>query len=347
MNRISCPPIQPNFVPYNSTSTQTPQSAMTTREESLATLKLVPPTEKHPISGFLQQTLSASHGYTLATYLWLPETCHIKGVVFLLHGILGHTSFEWLAPDENNYRTLLKGSVVEKLLQLDLAVVGHDHPGHGRSTGLHGYVDSHDYLRDCAIDVVEHYMDRDEFRGKKTFLLGMSMGGSVSIRICAKRPDLFDCVALLSPAVRPPDDMFGAWGHFLVAIRHVLGALVPKLPVLKLPPSPDPTIRDAVEKDGLLHRGALRVQMGMEFLRVYKEIDDTADEIKFRSVIIFLGGKDVVVSPHGIKQFVDRIQSDDKQMHIHDDMGHEIFREEGCEKAIEKYISWMKEHIDC
>ena len=317
-----------------------------TREEALEQLEVSPPDAKHPVSGFYQQSLNASHGYTLATYLWLPDNplADIKGVVFLLHGVFGHTCFEWLSSDDNNYRTLLDGSLVGGMLANGLAVVGHDHPGHGRSTGLHGYVDSHDHLRDCAIDVVEHYMQRDEFRGKKRFICGMSMGGTTAIRVCAAIPDLVDGVVLLSPAVKPPDDMFGPWGQFLNAVRHVLGALVPRLPVLKLPPSPDPLIRDAVEKDGLMYRGMMRVQMGMEFLRVYKEINDTAESISFKSVIIFVGETDNIVSPQGIKEFVGRIQSSDKEMYVAQSVGHEVVRETGCEPAKKKVVAWIAEH---
>lgn len=299
------------------------------------------------LGGYKQGELSACNDYKIATYFWEPK-CGIaqaKGIVFLFHGILGHTVFEWLAPDENNYRTLLKGSVVDRLLELGLIVIGHDHPGHGRTSGLHGYFDSFDHIRDAAIEVVESFKNRDDLKGKKTFILGMSMGGTTTVLVCKKRPDLVDGVMLLSPAVRTPDDMFGPYGQFLFAIRPFLAFLVPKLPVLKLPPSPDPIIRDAVSKDGLLYRGKLRVRVAMEFLRVYKEIDDSADTLKFKSVIIFVGSQDAIVSPTGIKQFVGRIQSDDKRMFVHD-IGHEVFRETGCKGAVDEGIRWFKSHID-
>lgn len=296
--------------------------------------------------GYLLGTLP-SQGYTLATYLWEPSCGMAKssGVAFILHGIFGHTCFEWLAADENNHRTRLAGSVVDKLLKLNFTVVGHDHPGHGRSTGLHGYVDTHDHLRDCAIDVIEHFQKQEALRAKKCLVLAMSMGGTTAIRVCAKRPDLVDTYALLSPAVRPPDDMFGKYGEFLAAIRHLLGFLVPKLPVLKLPPSPSPVIRDAVEKDGMVHRGAVRVKMGLEFLRVYQEVNDTAHQLQFGSVVIFVGGEDQIVSPTGIQEFVDRIQSPDKRMFVNEGIGHEVFREPGCHVAIDQFVDWVKKRF--
>lgn len=312
-----------------------------------AALRLKPTGERDELGGYVQGTLEASNGYTISTYTWEPP-CGIaasKAVMFAMHGILGHSTFEWLASNADNHRVLLKGSIIEKLLDLDMTVIAHDHPGHGRSTGLHGYVDSHDHLRDACIDVIMHFKNSDNLKGKQTYLTGMSMGGTTAIRVCAMNPDLLDGVALFSPAVRPPDDMFGPYGQFLKAISPFLGFLVPKLPVLKLPKSPDPIIRDAVEKDGLMHRGALRVQMGMEFLRVYTEINDTAHEMRFKRVAIFIGKKDNMVSPSGIQSFVDRIHGEDKQVYIDENLGHEVLREPGCEKAIQQYIEWVKERI--
>lgn len=317
---------------------------MSNREEAL---KLAPSGAKDRLGGFIQEVLPSVNDYRIATFIWEPD-CGIseaKGIIFLLHGILGHTMFEWLASDTDNHRVLLKGSVVEKLLDLDFVVIAHDHPGHGRSSGLHAYVENFDIMRDIAIHVVESFKKREDLSGKKTFLLGMSMGGTTAIRICAKKPDLFDAVALISPAVRPPDDMFGAYGQFLMLIRPILGMLLPKLPVLKLPPSPDPVIRDAVEKDGLICRTPLRVQMGMEFLRVYTEINDIAHTLHFNKVAIFIGAEDHIVSPSGIKAFVERIQSEDKKMFVYDNITHEVFREPGCDRAIAEFLDWVKERL--
>ncbi|CAN8061399.1 unnamed protein product [Agarophyton chilense] len=298
------------------------------------------------LGGYRQGDVDVRNGYKIATYFWEPK-CGIadaKGVVFLFHGIVGHSLFEWLAPDENNYRTLLKGSIVEKLLNLGLVVVAHDHPGHGRSSGLHAYFESFDHVRDAAIDVIESFKNMEDLRGKKTFIMGMSMGGTTTILVCEKSPDLVDGVILLSPAVRPPDDMFGAYGQFLYTIRPLLGFLVPMLPVLKLPPSPDPTIRDAVSKDGLMYRGRLRVKVGMEFLRVYRQIDEEAESLKFKHIIIFVGKDDFVVSPDGITQFVKRIQCEDKRMYVCNS-GHEVFTQNGCEPAVAEGVSWLKQHV--
>lgn len=317
---------------------------MATRDD---VLKLPPPEGVDKLGGYVQGRLDCSTGYKIATYMWKPkvELSEVKAVIFLLHGVLSHSLFEWLAPDEDNHRVLLKDSLIESFLNAGAVVLAHDHPGHGRSTGLHAYVDSHDELRDTAIEVVSHFKESQELAGKKAFMVGMSMGATTAIRVCEKQPGLLDGYALLSPAVRPPDDMFGWHGRFLKAISPLLGSLVPRLPVLSLPPSLDDCVRDAVEKDGLIHRGAIRVRMCLEFLRVYSEINENAHLLNFKSVGIFVGGIDTIVSPVGMKDFVERIRSDDKNMLVFDNLGHDICREKGCEPVIEAIIKWIIDRL--
>lgn len=296
--------------------------------------------------GFTQRKLKVSTGHEIALYEWYPSGGieQARGTVFLLHGVTAHTSFEWLASDDENRHKLLKGSVVERLLSLDLFVVGYDHPGHGRSSGLHAYVESHDELRDACIDVITSYRAQEKVRGKN-FIVAMSMGGSTAIRVCDKRPDLVDGYVLLSPAVRAPDDMFGWYGRFLKFISPVLHAVVPKLAVLPLPPPVDEKLHDATQKDPLLYRGKIRVQMALGFLQIYEEIDKRADLLNFKSVIIIVGGKDIIVSPVGTRNFLERIQSDDKDMLMLENMGHDVNKEEGCEEVLDAISKWIAARV--
>jgi len=302
---------------------------------------------KHSIGGYKMGVVESKRtGYDLATYTWAPENGGGPvGVVFLLHGVFGHSCFEWLTPDVRNHRCLLRDSLVQLFLEKNFAVVAHDHPGHGRSSGLHAYVDSLDIMRDAAIDVTESFNDDDDYSSLPKFLCGMSMGATTSILVAKARPDLFKGFCLVSPAVRPPDDMFGWYGTFLRAINKPLGWLVPKLPVLNLPSSYDPKIRDAVHKDPLVYKGAMRVKLGQEFLRVYDEINTTADEIQFGKVAIFVGKNDNVVSPDGIKQFFERIPCEDKHLFSYDGLAHEILREPGCDKVRIDLANWILQRL--
>lgn len=295
--------------------------------------------------GYSLGTFKSTLGYDIATYTWAPVCglAEAKGLVCMVHGVFGYSSFEWLSPDADNYRNTLAGSLIESLLNADLAVVAHDHPGHGRSSGLHGYVDSLDEVRDVTIEVAKHFAEMPQLADKRRFLVGMSMGGTTGIQVGRLQPDLFTGFALVSPAVRPPDDMFGWWGQFLRAVNKPLGWLFPKLPVLSLPPSDDPIIRDAVQKDSLVYKGAMRVRLGQEFLRIYDDIDANAETISFKNVVILIGHHDNIVSPAGIEQFFNRIKSDDKKLFNYEKLGHEVLREQGCDCARADLVAWILE----
>ena len=302
---------------------------------------------KDELAGFRMGTVEVSSGHRIATYKWEPD-CGFKearAVVYLLHGVFSHTCFEWLSPDHENYRNTLRGSLIDNLLAADLAVIAHDHPAHGRSSGLHAYVDTLDYMRDAAIEVAKHFSETLELKGKPKFLVGMSMGGTTAVQITRKCPDMFDGFALISPAVRPPDNMFGWYGRFLKSIQAPLGFLVPKLPVISLPQSPDPIIRDAVSKDTLLYRGPMRVRLGQEFLRVYEDIYTHTDEISFRRCSMFSGKQDNIVSPSGIRNFFDRIQCPDKEFFEYPQLAHEVMREAGCELARSDLVQWILSRV--
>lgn len=302
------------------------------------------PDDPHQFSEY-----KTSNGYTLATYTWLPE-CGIdkaKGCVFLMHGVFAHVRFEYLEPDAENHRVIYTDSIPAHLNSMGLIVVGHDHPAHGRSSGLRGYVDSMDDLRDAAVDFIDYTLARDdlELTGKPRFLAGMSLGATVAIGVSRLRPDRFTGYILFSPAVRTPDDMFGWYGKFLKAVSSVLAIMAPKLRVLRLPPSPVEEIRDAVQKDALVQKDPMRVRLAMEFLRIYSDIEQNVSSISFPAVLVFVGGRDPIVSKAGILEFCERIQSDDKHVEVMNELGHEVLREPGCERTRRQIYKWIGERL--
>lgn len=329
--------------------------------------------------GCVQSSLKTQNGYNIATYKWSPPCGDDAsvGCVFLMHGIFSvrlcpqppsssidrrdqvltaspylfsltcppqHICFEYLEPDSGNLRNVYEGSLIQALNNLGYIVCGHDHPAFGRSDGLRAYVDSLDDMRDAAIDFFDASFASLRLPGKHTILGGMSMGATVAIEVTRLRPHLFDACVLFSPATRPPDDMFGLYGRLLSSVSGALNWAAPRWAAIHLPPSADPVIRDAGDKDALVLKGiGLRVRMGCEFMRVYADIDACADEIVFKSLVVFVGEKDNVVSPAGMKQFYSRVRSEDKTLVVREGMQHEVLRETiGREETHAKVIEWVK-----
>jgi acylglycerol lipase len=298
-----------------------------------------------PRGHFIRDTFKTTNGCDLATYTWLPD-CGIdlaKGCVFLFHGYAYHSRFEYLDTNDKNERTEYAGSIPARFNELGLIVFGHDHPGHGLSSGRRLYWDKLDELRDAAIEFCEAMLSDERFKlaGKPRFVVAMSMGGTISVQVARKVPNMFTGYVLISPAVRTPDDMFGLYGRVLAACSSVLDALVPQAKVISLPPSVDPVIREAVEKDELVVQQPVCVRVAKQFLTTYQDIETNAAKISFPALLVMIGSKDNIVSPSGIQHFVEQVQSSDKEVKVFENLGHEVIREQGCEDARETAYSWV------
>ena len=89
------------------------------------------------------------------------------------------------------------------VLRHRLAIESIDLPGHGRS----GPAPRNDYSIEAHASAVISYLEHSG-RGP-VHLAGNSMGGAVSVRVAARRPDLIRTLTLISPAV--PDNQIRAY----------------------------------------------------------------------------------------------------------------------------------------
>lgn len=323
-----------------------------------------------PLAATVAISDGALAGTTLATYRWDPPG-RPKGVIFLLHGIFAHCRFEFLDSDAANLRTRYAGSVVAALNAAGLVVVGHDHVGHGASSGLRGYFGSIDWLVEGSLAVVDHVLGGGgaaapvatangvdgasggggggaSLAGLPVFLGGVSLGGAVAIFTSLKRPSQFAGVALFSPAVHPPADMFGLKGQVLAALSGILSAAIPTVPVITLPSSPFPELRAAVEKDPHFYRGGVRCRVGREMLRVYGEVAARRSDVQGKWMVCS-GGKDVIVSAEGIREWVAGVaagatagQEAQVTERRYDGMGHDLLREVGTAEVRAEFVSWVE-----
>jgi acylglycerol lipase len=299
---------------------------------------------------FLRGTFKTANGSELATYSWLPDggVVSATGCVFLLHGYSSHARFEYLDTNDRNERTVYAGSIPSHLNALGLVVFAHDHLGHGLSSGTRLYWNRLDELRQGAVEFCEATLQDEKHKSlltKPRFVMGMSMGGTLAIQIARSFPDLFNGYILLSPAVRPPDDMFGLYGRILSALGSTLDALVPRMRVLNIPLNEDPTIREAAMKDELVVLQKAYVRVAKEFQRAYADIDANAATITFPAVLMVIGSKDPIVSATGIQDFASKVHSADKEVKVFDHIGHEVIREEGCNAARAAVYDWVSNRL--
>lgn len=303
----------------------------------------LPSVKADNLGGYQRLDIDGPRGIRIATYKWEPTdglSC-ATGVVYALHGLMYHSTYEWLSADADNHRVLVKHSIIDRLLSENFLVVAHDHPGHGRSSGVRGYFESIEDLVDSFDAVVHHYASIPELKGKPAVAMGISLGAATLIRAVMRAPSRVSAHVLLSPAVGAPGACHTRAGRVLRGVAGAFSAVLPRLQLLWLPKNPDPVLADAVDKDDLIARVALRPRVAREMLQLNDTIDENVEAIPFECVAIFIGGKDPVISPDFIRDFANRVCAERKDVFEFDHLGHELLREPGCEAAIDSCVGWI------
>ncbi|KAI0563893.1 Serine aminopeptidase S33 [Gracilaria domingensis] len=287
----------------------------------------------------------------LKLFSWLPEQPW-RAAVFLQHGFRSHAHFNFLRNDNPSKRGIYGDgsnpndtSLIRELNTRQLAVFAHDHVGHGRSTGVRAYFPSFKTLVDDAITHIrqvdaEHELTKREI---PIFLLGHSMGGTISILVAREAPTLVKGIALSSAATEPPANMFGLMGKINRALSGITSWLFPYLEVMKLPKSPDAELQAIFQADELnCNDQGIRARVGREFLNAYEDISKNAQT--FDSPFLSVHGEnDTLVNPLAAKRFYDAAVSEDKTLQTGTGRWHNIFTENGKEEMWFLFADWISE----
>lgn len=286
---------------------------------------------------------------TLATYRWLPSS--YRGAVFLSHGFRAHALYNFLRSDTptslHNYGdSPTSSSLIRELNTRGLAVFAHDHLGHGTSTGLRAYFPA---FASLVADLLEYVNAVDEElqlrnQGFPIFLLGHSMGGTVSILAARDNPELFAGMALCSAASEPPASMFGLKGKVQYALSGITSRLVPKMELLALPKAPDEEMQMLFDADPLNCHVMLRARVGREFIDAYTDINNNLDRVRTPFLTVS-GEHDTLVNPEAAKRFYDGANSEDKTIRKMDGRWHNLLVEKGREEMWTIFADWIAERV--
>ncbi|KAF8402824.1 hypothetical protein HHK36_010915 [Tetracentron sinense] len=127
-----------------------------------------------------------SRGLKLFTCRWLPENRDPKALIFICHGYAMECSIS------------MEGTGT-RLAKAGFAVYGIDYEGHGKSSGLEGYIPCFDDLVNDCSDHFTTICERKQNTRKLRFLLGESMGGAVVLLLHRKKPNYWDGAVLVAP----------------------------------------------------------------------------------------------------------------------------------------------------
>lgn len=226
--------------------------------------------------------------------------------------------------------------LMQRCAESGIACATIDWPGHGRSRGRRGDIQSWDQLVECISALLADPL----FRSLPTFVVGHSFGALVAAR-AAQAGLLERCrgVILCSPYLRngvpvSPMKHLVAW----IARRVLPHLLLPSnLPVEWL--SSDPDMVEEARRDPLLLR---RATPRWYFLALGLQARTLAGSLRL-PMLMLLGDGDRVADPDVGERFFNSASSPDKTLHRYPGMKHELLRETVRGEVMERIVGWIGE----
>jgi acylglycerol lipase len=265
--------------------------------------------------------------YSYFAQSWEPD--QPKASLIIVHGQSDHSS---------RY-----AHVAEYLNELDIAVVGFDLFGHGKSEGKRGHVPHYDVYVESLAAALE--WTQNKFPNMPTFIMGHSMGGNIVANFVLKRKPEIRGTILSSPYLR----LAFKPSNFQLMLAKVGKSLMPSLTQpTKLDPkgiSRDAAKVKAYEDDPMVH--------GMISPISFLGVSDSGEWIINHahewegSLLVFQGTADPVTSIEASKEFVKNIEShnQDIQFKEWEGMLHETLNDTERDKVIAFLGDWIKERM--
>ena len=257
---------------------------------------------------------------------WLPAEVP-KAILLIVHGFAEHSG-----------RYI---NMVNHFVPKGYAVYGLDHQGHGRSEGLHGYVERFSYY----LENLKVFFDiiRSKHRDARVFLVGHSAGGTIATAYAVQYQEEFDGLVLSGASLKVGDSVSPA----LIVAANVLSLFLPKMGIAVLEASAisrNSAVVDAYINDPLVYRGKIRARLGAELIRMMRELPLQMSKINL-PILIMHGTADRLSDPKGSELLYGRVSSRDKTLKLYRDFYHEIFNEPGHEQVFADMESWLVTHI--
>jgi alpha-beta hydrolase superfamily lysophospholipase len=279
----------------------------------------------------VSEQISASNKVSESTdnglyYRHWPAT-NSKAVVVLIHGLGEHCQrYEHLAADLN---------------QAGYSLSSMDLPGHGKSDGIRGHIDSFEVFEKAVLELYSR--TKKSHPDTPIFLLGHSMGGLIAAQLLLNHQDKFQGAMLSGAAIQSPQEP-PAWQ---VAIIKIVAMLFPKAKMLALDASAvsrDPAVVEKYMADPMVSKEKLSAQFLISMTDAMQHCKDHAASISLPLKIMH-GSADVMTAPSGSQFLHNSVASSDKQVTIYDGLYHEIFNEPEGETIFAEMVSWMDARI--
>jgi len=264
-------------------------------------------------------------GIRLYRQSWLPDG-QPRAVVVIAHGAGEHSG---------RY-----AHVAARLVDEGYAVYALDHRGHGHSEGPRAVIDRIDNAADDLDRLI--MLAASEQPGVPLFLLGHSMGGTISVRYAMAHQDRLTGLILSAPLAA-----LEAASPVTRLVARVLSALTPSLGLFAVDPelvSRDPDVVKEYETDPLVHHDRLPARTVAELASAAESFPEAAGAITVPTLIMY-GSGDHLVPPAGSMMLNDRIGAPDKKLNTYDGLYHEILNEPEQDAVMDDMCSWLRARV--
>ncbi|XP_071720205.1 caffeoylshikimate esterase-like [Rutidosis leptorrhynchoides] len=281
---------------------------------------------------YQEEYIKNSRGVQLFTCRWLP-LCSPKALVFLCHGYGMECS------------VFMRGCGT-KLASYGYAVFGIDYEGHGRSMGPRCYIKKFDNIVSDCCNYFKLISRKDEYKNKKRFLYGESMGGAVALLAHKKEASFWHGAILVAPMCKISEKVKP---HPMVI--NILTRVEDVIPRWKIVPTKDvidaafkdPIKREEIRGNKLIYQEKPRLKTALELLRTSMHLEDTLNEVTFPFFVLH-GEADTVTDPEISKALYDQASSNDKTIKLYPGMWHGLTAgetDDNIDIVFGDIISWL------
>ena len=262
-------------------------------------------------------------GLQLYYQSWYPQA-KTKAIVIVVHGLGVHSN--------------IFDKVVEFLVAHNYGVYGLDLRGHGRSPGQRGYINS---WREFREDLKAfHQLVIEKEPNLPLFLLGQSLGGTISLDYALRFGEKLQGVILLSPALAV------GISPLKIAVGKILSRLMPRFSldtgIRLITSSRDPEIIKVLEQDPLRHtRGTAR--LSTEFMQTVAWIKNNTEMLQV-PLLILHGGADKIASPESSRLLFEQITFDDKERKLYPESYHVLQNDINYQEILADLGDWLDKH---
>jgi alpha-beta hydrolase superfamily lysophospholipase len=266
--------------------------------------------------------VSAADGTLLYVTDYLLPASQARGSVVLMHGLGEHSG---------RYR-----HVAGFFNDCGFSVRCYDHRGHGRSQGKRGDVHNGNPMLQDAEIIIDDFAARFS---EPPCLFGHSMGGLFAARFALAGLSPLSGLILSSPALALRVT------HLELTMLAVLEKLAPSLGVpngLKTSfLSHDAKAVAAYKADPLVH-GKISARLLRSMLSSVEYCASHAGSLSIPTLML-VAGDDRLIDPEGSKRFFAKLPPGLAQLHVYDDMYHEIFNEVDAQRPFADLKAWLEQ----